>query len=103
MQRMASLDFLLAPSYFNAESFHPMNLPKSRTERLREMISLEEKGAGLQQEIESIAQQLTLLHRGLSGGVPAASSAGQAVAPRAGRKTAPKTTRKRGALKETIL
>jgi hypothetical protein len=79
-----------------------MKLQPSRITRLKEMITLQEKRAALQGEIESIQEQLESLHEGLMGSLsqPAFSvPAAPVTAPR----QISKAPGKRGSLKETIL
>jgi hypothetical protein len=76
-----------------------MKLQLPRIARLKEMISLQEKRAALQREIESIQQQLQALHQSLIEGASEVSMPAAAAAP----KQSPKTRGKRGSMKETIL
>jgi hypothetical protein len=81
-----------------------MKSQNPRLERLKELLSLEERRVSVQQDLESITQRMVSLRDSLfdEGGAPtspAASSAGESAAP-SGRK--PRGPLKRGALKEHI-
>jgi hypothetical protein len=81
-----------------------MSNPNPRLERLKELLSLEERRVAVQQDLESITQRMVSLRDSLfeEGGGPisrTASAVVEAAAPRGGR---PRGSLKRGALKEHI-
>jgi hypothetical protein len=81
-----------------------MNSPNPRLERLKELLSLEERRVAVQQDLESITQRMvslrdSLFDEGRGSSSPAASSARESAAPRGAK---PRGPLKRGALKEHI-
>jgi hypothetical protein len=85
-----------------------MKLQPSRIARLKEMITLQEKRAALQREIESIQEQLETLHESVVGSLsqpvlPALQALSASPARAAAPKQSSKAPGKRGSLKETIL
>lgn len=107
---MKEMDIMLANSPSYRKFWSLMKSQNPRLERLKELLSLEERRVSVQQDLESITQQMISLRDSLfdeagtgTTGSPAASSAplsaGESAAPR-GRK--PRGPLKRGALKEYI-
>ena len=75
-----------------------MKLQPSRIAHLKEMITLQEKRAALQREIESIQEQLETLHESVIGSLSQPAAPAPAAAPR----PSSNGLGKRGSLKETI-
>jgi hypothetical protein len=81
-----------------------MNSPNPRLERLKELLSLEERRVAVQQDLESITQRMVSLRDSLfdEGRSPRSEAAAPPNEPAAARVGRPRGPLKRGALKEHI-